>query len=67
MERKSRKLLTLVEAESMTGRKVGTLRKDIRLRHLPSVRLGRQVRVPIEAVENLIERGWRDSISTIQG
>ncbi|MEO7863784.1 MAG: hypothetical protein ABIU05_25805, partial [Nitrospirales bacterium] len=50
---KTERLLTLCEAEQLTGRKVSTWRKDIRLRKVPYVRLGRQIRIPIEAVREL--------------
>lgn len=65
--RASKQLLTLAQAEEMTGRKIATFRKDIRLRMIPSVRLGRQVRIPMEAIEALIQKGWIDSVGTIQG
>jgi hypothetical protein len=56
------RLLTLFEAEQMTGRKVSTWRKDIRLRKVSFVRLGRQIRIPIEAVRELIAAGYRPAI-----
>ena len=55
-------LLTLREAEAMTKRKVATWRKDIRLRKVPYVRLGRQVRIPREYVEQLISEGWHEPV-----
>lgn len=61
----SKKLLTLKEAEKLTGRKVATFRKDIRTRMIPCVRLGRQVRIPIEAIETLIQSGWVDSVESM--
>lgn len=64
--RNTKRLLTLAEAEEMTGRKVSTFRKDIRMRNIPCVRLGRQVRIPVEALEQLIQSGWVDSIGKIQ-
>lgn len=58
----SAKLLTVKEAEAMTGRKVATWRKDILCRSIPYVKIGRQVRIPLEVVEDLIQKGYRPSI-----
>ena len=63
--RQTEELLTLAEAELLTKRKVATWRKDIRLRRIPSVRLGRQVLIPREAIEELIARGWRDPVPLV--
>lgn len=60
---KTERLLTLFEAEQLTGRKVSTWRKDIRLRKVPCVRLGRQIRIPLEAVRELIAAGYRPAIT----
>ncbi len=59
---KSRRLLSLKEAEAMTGRKASTWRRDILLRRIPYVKLVRQVRIPIEVIEDLIARGYRPAI-----
>lgn len=56
-------LLTLAEVESITKRRVATLRKDLRLRKLPFVKIGRSVRIPREAVTKLIAEGWREAIA----
>jgi excisionase family DNA binding protein len=58
----SAKLLTVKEAEVLTGRKVATWRKDILCRRVPYVKIGRQVRIPLEVVEDLIRKGYRPSI-----
>jgi hypothetical protein len=58
----SQELLTLVEAEALTKRKVATWRKDIRLRKVPYVKIGRQVRIPRAVLDHMIEQGWRDRI-----
>ena len=59
----SERLLTLKEAEAMTGRKVATWRKDILCRRIAVVKLGRSVRIPIEAIEDLIREGYRSPTS----
>ena len=55
----TKELLTLGECEALTKRKIATWRKDIYLRRVPVVRLGRQVRVPKDFVLRLIEKGLR--------
>jgi hypothetical protein len=57
----SQRLLTLGEAEAMTGRKVSTWRKDILRRRIPVVKIGRSVRIPIEAIEDLIRQGYQSA------
>ena len=56
------KLLTVFEAEAMTGRKAATWRRDILTRRIPYVKLGRQVRIPLEVIEDMIRQGYRQPI-----
>lgn len=56
------KLLTLKEAEELTGRKVSTWRRDILLRRIAYVKLGRQVRIPLEVISKMIAVGYRPAI-----
>jgi excisionase family DNA binding protein len=63
-ERRTEELYTLAEAESRTKRRVSTWRKDIRMRRIPYVKLGRQVLIPREVIDDLIARGWREPVST---
>jgi hypothetical protein len=65
MEKVSKKLLTVFEAEARTGRKASSWRRDILLRRVSYVKIGRSVRIPAEAVDALIAKGWRDPISPI--
>ena len=58
MGKPTEELLTLQECERITKRRVATWRKDIRLKRVPVVRIGRQVRVPKEFVDRLIVKGW---------
>ncbi len=61
--RTSSQLLTVSQAEELTGRKASTWRKDILLRRVPYVRLGqRSVRIPREVIDRMIEEGWRDPV-----
>jgi len=64
MQKTTQKLLTVFDLENLTGRKVSTWRKMIAERKIPTVRIGRSVRVPYEAVQKLISDGWRDAVET---
>jgi len=63
MTQASRKLLTVFEAEKLTGRKASTWRKDVLQRKVPYVKLGRQVRIPIEVIEQIIKTGYREPVA----
>ena len=63
MTQASRKLLTVFEAEKLTGRKASTWRKDILQRKVPYVKLGRQVRIPIEVIEQIIKAGYHEPVA----
>ncbi len=63
VEKTSKRLVTVFEAEARTGRKASTWRRDILLRRVPYVKIGRSVRIPVEAVDALIAQGWRDPIN----
>jgi len=59
----SQKLLTVREAEELTGRKASTWRKDILQKKIDYVKIGRQVRIPIEVINELIRSGYRASVN----
>lgn len=61
-EKRCKQLLTVFEAEAMTGRKAATWRRDILSRRIPYVKLGRLVRIPREAIEDLIRKGYRKAV-----
>jgi len=65
MERSTQRLLTLMECEARTGRKVSTWRKAIARREIPFVRIGRSVRIPQEFIEDLVTKGWREPLKTL--
>ena len=56
------KLLTLAECERLTGRKIATWRKCIARREIAFVRIGRSVRIPQQAILDLIQKGWREPV-----
>ncbi len=60
---KSERLLTVQQAEARTGRKASTWRRDILERKIPYVKIGRSVRIPVEVVDKIIEKGWRDAVA----
>ncbi len=62
MKRSTSRLMTLLEVQTLTGKKVSTWRKAIAEKKVPYVRLGRSIRVPQEFVERLIEEGWHDPV-----
>lgn len=55
-------LLTVKQAEALTGRKVATWRRDILSRRIPYVKIGRQVRIPFRVIKDLIRKGYRQPI-----
>lgn len=60
---KTQKLLTAEEAAERLGLKVSTIRRKILTRTIVTVKLGRSVRIPVEAVDRLINDGWREPVS----
>jgi len=56
-------LLTVNEAERITGRKASTWRRDILRRKVAYVKIGRQVRIPLSEIERLIKNGWREPVA----
>jgi len=58
----SKKLLTVQEAEQLTGRKASTWRKDILKKKIDYVKIGRQVRIPIEVITKLIQAGYHQAV-----
>ena len=56
------RLLTLQEAEKLTGRKVSTWRRDLLERRITFVKIGRQVRIPLSVIEGLINKGIRPAL-----
>ena len=61
---KTKRLLTVFEAEAITGRKAATWRRDILLKKIDYVKIGRQVRIPLEVIEDLIKEGYRPAINS---
>lgn len=57
--REGERFLTLQEAETLTGRKVATWRRDLLLKKVAYVKFGRQVRIPLSEIERLVMDGWR--------
>ena len=62
MQKISERLLTVQQAEELTGRKAATWRRDILKRKVPYVKIGRQVRIPVEAIQDLIRQGYRPAV-----
>ena len=62
MGTQEKQLLSVFEAEALTGRKASTWRRDILKRKIPYVKIGRLVRIPVEVIERIITQGYRPSI-----
>lgn len=58
----SKQLLTVAQAAERLGLKVATIRRRILERKIPYVKLGRAVRIPVEAIEHLMSTGYRPAI-----
>ena len=61
------KLLTVFQAEELTGRKVSTWRRDISQRRVAVVRFGRSVRIPRSEIERLVRAGYSPAVSIESG
>lgn len=57
------RLLSVFEAARITGLKPATWRRYIQTRKVPSVRIGRAVRIPESAIAALIREGWRPAVT----
>lgn len=58
------RLLTVFEAEALTGRKASTWRRDILEKRIPVVRLGRrQVRIQLSVIQKMIREGFSPAVS----
>ena len=56
------RLLNVWEVGAMLSRKPSTIRKDIFLKKFPTVRVGRQVRIPLSAVQALVKAGFSPAV-----
>lgn len=62
----SEQLLSVFDAEALTGRRASTWRRDIRDRRVGSVKLGRLVRIPLSEVQRLVSHGYRPALGASQ-
>jgi excisionase family DNA binding protein len=58
-------LLTVREASQQLGLHESTIRKWIMSRRLGACKIGRAVRIPASTVQNLINRGYKPSVSDV--
>jgi len=56
------KLLTVAEAADHLGLKEATIRRRILERRIAYVKIGRAVRIPVDAVNELVTAGYREPI-----
>lgn len=62
MRQASRQLLTVTEVAELLSLKEATIRKRVLQRTIPYVKIGRAVRIPIEAVESICKSGYRHPV-----
>jgi len=55
-------LLSVEEAANRLGLKTSTIRKRILKREIDYVKNGKSVRIPLETIEGIIEKGFRPAI-----
>jgi excisionase family DNA binding protein len=58
----SERFISVEEAETITGRKAATWRRDIFKRKIAFVKFGRLVRIPMSEIERLVKEGYRAPI-----
>jgi hypothetical protein len=61
------RLVSVFEAEELTGRKASTWRRDILEKRVAVVRIGRQVRIPMSEIERLIQSGYSPAVGPCGG
>ena len=58
------RLLTLKEAEQLTGRKISTWRRDVFEKRIPVVHIGRrQVRIQLSMIQAMVKAGYRPAVT----
>ena len=67
MKQTSAQLLTVAQTAARLGLKEATIRRRILERRIPYVKLGRAVRIPIEAIDALIVASYRPAIDDQTG
>lgn len=60
---KSDKLLRAEEVAELLGLRLPTVRRMILERKVTTVKIGRSVRIPREAIDRIIENGWREPVA----
>ena len=56
------RLVDVFEAERRTGRKASTWRRDILMKKIPVVRLGRLVRIRLSTIQDMIRKGSETAV-----
>lgn len=59
----SKKLMRAEEFADYLNVRVSTVRRMILLKRVPTVKIGRCIRIPVEAAERLIEAGYQDAVA----
>ena len=62
--REGDRLLTVREAEALTGRKVATWRADILQKRVPVIRIGRRcVRIQLSTIQDMVRKGYQPAVT----
>lgn len=64
---KTAKLLRAEEVAEMLGLRLPTVRRMIFERRVPTVKIGRSVRIPSEEIEKIINAGFRPKLESTSG
>jgi excisionase family DNA binding protein len=64
MDRNCTTLLTVKQAANLLALKPATIRRRILERRIDYIKLGRAVRIPLTAVEHLIQAGYREALKS---
>ena len=67
MVNKSEQLLSVEETAFRLGLKPTTIRRKLLERKIPAVKIGKAIRIPIEAVNRIINEGWREPFGVKHG
>jgi len=60
------RLLTVFEVGEMLSRRPSTGRKDIFLKKFPTVKIGRQIRIPLSAIQSMVKAGYRPAAEPVR-
>ena len=63
---KTGKLLSVGQVAERLALKPATIRRKILERRIDYIKIGRAVRIPSEAIDQIIEEGWREPVKGVR-